>query len=90
MIGRVSDSGANEIPIFELGLAIVPGEHPIAPVMLGDAALAARFAERLLERGVYVIGFSYPVVPMGKARSQAPVPASPAALHPRSTEKSSA
>ena len=52
----------------DAGFAIVPGEHPIAPVMLGDAALAARFAERLLERGVYVIGFSYPVVPMGKAR----------------------
>jgi glycine C-acetyltransferase len=52
----------------EAGFHIVPGEHPIAPVMLGDAALAARFAERLLERGVYVIGFSYPVVPMGKAR----------------------
>ena len=50
------------------GFTIVPGEHPIAPVMLGDATLAARFAERLLERGVYVIGFSYPVVPMGKAR----------------------
>jgi glycine C-acetyltransferase len=52
----------------DAGFAIVPGEHPIAPVMLGDAPLAARFAERLLERGVYVIGFSYPVVPMGKAR----------------------
>ncbi len=52
----------------EAGFTIVPGEHPIAPVMLGDAALAARFAEKLLERGVYVIGFSYPVVPMGKAR----------------------
>ena len=52
----------------EAGFSIVPGEHPIAPVMLGDATLAARFAERLLERGVYVIGFSYPVVPMGKAR----------------------
>jgi glycine C-acetyltransferase len=50
------------------GFTIVRGEHPIAPVMLGDAALASRFAERLLERGVYVIGFSYPVVPMGKAR----------------------
>jgi glycine C-acetyltransferase len=50
------------------GFNIVPGEHPIAPVMLGDAALAAKFAEQLLERGVYVIGFSYPVVPMGKAR----------------------
>jgi glycine C-acetyltransferase len=52
----------------EAGFDIVPGEHPIAPVMLGDAALAATFAERLLERGVYVIGFSFPVVPMGKAR----------------------
>jgi glycine C-acetyltransferase len=50
------------------GFQVVPGEHPIAPVMLGDAALAAKFAEKLLERGVYVIGFSYPVVPMGKAR----------------------
>ena len=52
----------------EAGFHLVPGEHPIAPVMLGDAALASRFAEKLLERGVYVIGFSYPVVPMGKAR----------------------
>ena len=52
----------------EAGFTIAPGEHPIAPVMIGDAALAARFAELLLERGVYVIGFSYPVVPMGKAR----------------------
>ena len=52
----------------EAGFHLVPGEHPIAPVMLGDAALASKFAEKLLERGVYVIGFSYPVVPMGKAR----------------------
>ncbi len=50
------------------GFNIVPGEHPIVPVMLGDAALAARFAEAMLGRGVYVIGFSYPVVPQGKAR----------------------
>jgi glycine C-acetyltransferase len=50
------------------GLRIVPGEHPIVPVMLGDAALAARFAERLLEHGVYAIGFSHPVVPLGQAR----------------------
>jgi glycine C-acetyltransferase len=50
------------------GFQVVPGEHPIAPVMLGDAALAGKFAEKLLDRGVYVIGFSYPVVPMGKAR----------------------
>lgn len=47
---------------------IAPGEHPIVPVMLGDAALAARFAEAMLARGVYVIGFSYPVVAQGKAR----------------------
>jgi glycine C-acetyltransferase len=52
----------------EAGFHVVPGEHPIAPVMLGDAALAGTFAEKLLDRGVYVIGFSYPVVPMGKAR----------------------
>ena len=51
-----------------VGFQIVPGEHPIVPVMLGDAALAAKFADAMLERGVYVIGFSYPVVPQGKAR----------------------
>jgi glycine C-acetyltransferase len=51
-----------------LGFNIVPGEHPIVPVMLGDAAVAARFAELMLAKGVYVIGFSYPVVPHGKAR----------------------
>ncbi len=50
------------------GFDIVPGEHPIVPVMLGDAALATRFADAMLERGVYVIGFSHPVVPHGKAR----------------------
>lgn len=47
---------------------VLPGEHPIVPIMLGDAALAARMADRLLELGVYVVGFSYPVVPLGKAR----------------------
>jgi glycine C-acetyltransferase len=52
----------------EAGFHIVPGEHPIVPVMLGDAALASKFADAMLERGVYVIGFSYPVVPQGKAR----------------------
>jgi glycine C-acetyltransferase len=50
------------------GFDIVPGEHPIVPIMLGDAALATRFADAMLKRGVYVIGFSYPVVPVGKAR----------------------
>jgi glycine C-acetyltransferase len=54
--------------MMKLGFDILPGEHPIVPVMLGDAALAARMAEVLLTKGVYVIGFSYPVVPMGKAR----------------------
>ncbi len=52
----------------KLGFNILPGEHPIVPIMLGDAALAARFAEALLAKGVYVIAFSYPVVPQGKAR----------------------
>ncbi|MBI2325601.1 MAG: glycine C-acetyltransferase, partial [Chloroflexi bacterium] len=50
------------------GFRLVPGAHPIVPVMLGDAALAARMAERLLELGVYVIAFSFPVVPKGQAR----------------------
>lgn len=51
-----------------LGYKIVPGTHPIVPIMLGDAALAARIADEMLAKGVYVIGFSYPVVPHGKAR----------------------
>ena len=51
-----------------LGFTILPGTHPICPVMLGDAALATRFADAMLARGVYVIGFSFPVVPKGKAR----------------------
>jgi len=50
------------------GFDLKPGEHPIIPVMLGDAALAGRMADALLERGVYVVGFSYPVVPKGQAR----------------------
>ena len=54
--------------IAELGLEVVPGEHPIVPIMLGDAVLAQKMAEKLLEKGVYVIGFSYPVVPKGAAR----------------------
>jgi glycine C-acetyltransferase len=51
-----------------LGFDLKPGAHPIIPVMLGDARLASRMADRLLEEGVYVIGFSYPVVPHGEAR----------------------
>ena len=59
----------------DAGFDIVPGEHPIVPVMLGDAALAGRFAEAMLEHGIYVIGFSYPVVPQGKARIRTQVSA---------------
>ncbi len=52
----------------QAGFDLVPGEHPIIPVMLGDAKLASDMADKMLEKGVYVIGFSYPVVPMGQAR----------------------
>ena len=52
----------------ERGFDLKPGEHPIIPVMLGDAQLATTMADKLLERGIYVIGFSYPVVPQGQAR----------------------
>jgi glycine C-acetyltransferase len=52
----------------KLGFDLVPGEHPIIPVMLGDAKLASSMADALLEEGIYVIGFSYPVVPKGQAR----------------------
>ena len=50
------------------GFDLLPGEHPIVPVMLGDAALATKFADAMLAKGVYVVGFSYPVVPQGRAR----------------------
>lgn len=59
----------------QAGLNVLPGQHPIVPIMLGDASLAAKMAERLLELGIYVIGFSYPVVPMGKARIRVQVSA---------------
>lgn len=54
--------------IAETGLEVLPGDHPIVPIMIGDAALAQEMADRLLRQRVYVIGFSYPVVPKGKAR----------------------
>ncbi len=59
----------------EAGFDILPGEHPIVPVMVGDAALAARMAEIMLGKGVYVVGFLFPVVPQGKARIRAQVSA---------------
>ena len=58
-----------------LGFDVLPGDHPIVPVMIGDAARAARLADLLLGKGVYVIGFSYPVVPVGKARIRTQVSA---------------
>ena len=54
--------------VTRLGFNVLPGSHPIVPIMLGDAALATRFADAMLKKGVYVIGFSYPVVPKGQAR----------------------
>jgi glycine C-acetyltransferase len=66
---RLRDNGRYFRGAMErLGFTLVPGEHPIIPVMLGDATLAGDMAAQLLERGIYVIGFSFPVVPRGQAR----------------------
>jgi 7-keto-8-aminopelargonate synthetase-like enzyme len=62
-------------PLTERGLAIKPGVHPIVPIMIGDAAKSQKFAARMLEKGVYVIGFFYPVVPHGTARVRTQVSA---------------
>ena len=61
--------------ITKLGYTVVPGEHPIVPIMLGDATLAGKVSEAMLTKGVYVVGFSYPVVPQGKARIRTQVSA---------------
>jgi glycine C-acetyltransferase len=63
------------------GFAIRPGVHPIVPIMLGDAALAVRMADAMLERGIYVIGFSYPVVPKGQARIRVQISAAHTRAH---------
>lgn len=60
----------------EAGFDLVPGNHPIIPVMLGDAVLAQKMSARLLEEGIYVVGFSFPVVPKGKARIRTQISAS--------------
>ncbi|MFC5430926.1 glycine C-acetyltransferase [Paraburkholderia denitrificans] len=66
---RVRANGAQfRREMSALGFTLVPGEHPIIPVMLGDAQVASKMADALLHEGVYVIGFSYPVVPKGRAR----------------------
>ncbi|TWT55270.1 2-amino-3-ketobutyrate coenzyme A ligase [Thalassoglobus neptunius] len=62
--------------ITKIGLKVLPGEHPIIPIMIGDATLAAKMADALLESGLYVIGFSYPVVPQGLARIRTQISAS--------------
>jgi len=61
--------------LTDLGLTIKPGMHPIVPIMIGDAAKSQKFAARMLEKGVYVIGFFYPVVPHGTARVRTQVSA---------------
>lgn len=61
--------------MVEAGFDVLPGEHPIVPVMFGDATKASRLASLLLEKGVYVVAFSYPVVPQGKARIRTQVSA---------------
>ena len=66
---RVAENGAHfRAQMTAHGFNLVPGLHPIVPVMFGDAALASRIADGLLQEGIYVIGFSFPVVPKGKAR----------------------
>ena len=60
----------------KLGFEIVPGEHPIVPIMLGDATHATKMAQALLQKGIYVVGFSYPVVPQGLARIRTQISAS--------------
>jgi len=62
--------------VSKLGFDVLPGEHPIVPIMLGDAALAGKVADALLKKGVYVVGFSFPVVPKDKARIRTQISAS--------------
>jgi glycine C-acetyltransferase len=62
--------------IHSVGFQVAPGEHPIVPILIGDAPRAQRMAARMLELGVYVVAFFYPVVPQGKARIRTQVSAS--------------
>jgi glycine C-acetyltransferase len=70
-----ANTRAFRLGLTQAGLPVKPGTHPIVPVMLGDAVLAQRFAARMLEKGIYVIGFFHPVVPKGAARIRAQVSA---------------
>ena len=67
----------------ELGFDILPGTHPIVPVMVGDAVRAARLAEELHARGVYAVSFSFPVVPRGQARIRTQMSAAHTRARPR-------
>ncbi len=79
---RVHANGARfRTAMAALGFELVPGNHPIVPVMLGDAQVAADMAQALLDEGIYVIGFSYPVVPKGKARIRTQMSAAHTAEH---------
>jgi glycine C-acetyltransferase len=69
LIQKVHDNSAYfRREMEKLGFNLVPGDHPIIPVMLGDAKLASIMADKMLHQGVYVVGFSFPVVPQGQAR----------------------
>lgn len=63
-----TNAGRFRSSMTKLGFTLAGADHPIIPVMLGDATLAQQMAERMLKRGIYVIGFSFPVVPKGQAR----------------------
>jgi glycine C-acetyltransferase len=63
------------------GFDILPGDHPIVPIMLGEARLAAQLADEVLTHGIYVIGFSFPVVPRGQARIRVQLSAAHTAEH---------
>ena len=65
----------------KLGFTLIPGDHPIIPVMLGDAVLAGKMAARMLEEGIYVVGFSFPVVPKGQARIRTQMSAAHDKIH---------
>jgi glycine C-acetyltransferase len=79
---RVRDNGARfREGMTAMGFDLVPGSHPIIPVMLGDAQLATRMADALLAEGIYVVGFSYPVVPKGRARIRTQMSAAHTTAH---------
>lgn len=82
LIQKVQDNGRYfRAGLERLGFNLVPGDHAIVPVMLGDAVLAGKMAERLLDEGIYVVGFSFPVVPKGQARIRTQMSAAHTEVH---------